>query len=45
MLALVATSSWALDTMVWLPEKNVLFAGDIVYVDRLLAIIAVSNTQ
>ena len=33
------------DTMVWLPEKNVLFAGDIVYVDRLLAIIPVSNTQ
>jgi glyoxylase-like metal-dependent hydrolase (beta-lactamase superfamily II) len=33
------------DIMVWLPEKNVLFAGDIVYVDRLLAIIPVSNTQ
>ena len=33
------------DTMVWLPERNVLFAGDIVYVDRLLAIIPVSNTQ
>jgi glyoxylase-like metal-dependent hydrolase (beta-lactamase superfamily II) len=33
------------DIMVWLPEKNVLFAGDIVYVDRLLAVIPVSNTQ
>jgi glyoxylase-like metal-dependent hydrolase (beta-lactamase superfamily II) len=33
------------DTMVWLPEKNVLFAGDIVYVDRLLAILPVSSTQ
>ncbi len=31
--------------MVWLPEKNVLFAGDIVYVDRLLAILPVSNTH
>jgi glyoxylase-like metal-dependent hydrolase (beta-lactamase superfamily II) len=33
------------DMMVWLPEKNVLFAGDIVFVDRLLAVIPVSNTQ
>jgi glyoxylase-like metal-dependent hydrolase (beta-lactamase superfamily II) len=32
------------DTMVWLPQKNVLFAGDVVYVDRLLGVIAVSNT-
>ena len=31
--------------MVWLPGKNVLFSGDIVYVDRLLAIIPVTNTQ
>jgi len=33
------------DIVVWLPEKSVLFSGDIVYVDRLLAIIPVSNTQ
>jgi len=33
------------DTMVWLPEKNVLFTGDIVYVDRLLAILPVSSTR
>jgi glyoxylase-like metal-dependent hydrolase (beta-lactamase superfamily II) len=33
------------DTMVWLPEKSILYAGDIVYVDRLLAIIPVSNTR
>jgi glyoxylase-like metal-dependent hydrolase (beta-lactamase superfamily II) len=33
------------DTMVWLPQKNVLFAGDVVYVDRLLGVIAVSNTR
>ena len=33
------------DTMVWLPQKNVLFAGDVVYVDRLLGVIPVSNTR
>ena len=33
------------DIMIWLPQKNVLFAGDIVYVDRLLAVIAVSNSK
>ena len=33
------------DTIVWLPQKNVLFAGDIVYVDRLAAIIPVSSTR
>ena len=33
------------DMIVWLPSSNVLFAGDIVYVDRLPAIIGVSNTR
>jgi glyoxylase-like metal-dependent hydrolase (beta-lactamase superfamily II) len=33
------------DVMVWLPQKNVLFAGDVVYVDRLLGVIPVSNTR
>lgn len=33
------------DMMVWLPQAKLLFAGDIVYVDRLLAVIPVSNTQ
>jgi glyoxylase-like metal-dependent hydrolase (beta-lactamase superfamily II) len=32
------------DIMVWLPDSGVLFAGDIVYVDRLLAVIPVSHT-
>jgi glyoxylase-like metal-dependent hydrolase (beta-lactamase superfamily II) len=33
------------DTMVWLPGKSVLFTGDVVYVDRMLGVLAVSNTQ
>jgi glyoxylase-like metal-dependent hydrolase (beta-lactamase superfamily II) len=33
------------DMMVWLPQKNVLFTGDVVYVDRLLGVIPVSNTR
>ena len=33
------------DTMVWLPQSRTLFAGDIVYVDRLLAVIGVSSTR
>ena len=33
------------DTMVWLPQKNVLFAGDVVYVDRMLGVLPVSNTK
>jgi glyoxylase-like metal-dependent hydrolase (beta-lactamase superfamily II) len=33
------------DMMVWLPDSQVLFTGDIVYVDRLLGVIPVSNTQ
>ena len=31
--------------MVWLPQKNVLFTGDVVYVNRLLGVIPVSNTR
>ena len=31
--------------MVWLPQKNVLFSGDVVYVERLLGVIAVSKTR
>ncbi len=33
------------DTMVWLPQTKVLFSGDVVYVDRLLGVIPVSNTK
>ena len=33
------------DMMVWLPQKNVLFTGDVVYVNRLLGVIPVSNTR
>jgi glyoxylase-like metal-dependent hydrolase (beta-lactamase superfamily II) len=33
------------DTLVWLPQKNVLFAGDVVYVDRLLGVLPVSHTK
>jgi glyoxylase-like metal-dependent hydrolase (beta-lactamase superfamily II) len=33
------------DTMVWLPQKNVLFTGDVVYVDRMLGVLPVSHTQ
>jgi glyoxylase-like metal-dependent hydrolase (beta-lactamase superfamily II) len=33
------------DTLVWLPQQNVLFAGDVVYVDRLLGVLPVSNTR
>jgi len=33
------------DMMVWLPDSRVLFAGDIVYVDRLLAVLPVSSTR
>lgn len=33
------------DMMVWLPQHNVLFTGDVVYVERLLAVIPVSNTR
>jgi glyoxylase-like metal-dependent hydrolase (beta-lactamase superfamily II) len=33
------------DTMVWLPQRNVLFTGDVVYVDRMLGVIPASNTK
>ena len=33
------------DTMVWLPQQRVLFTGDIVYVDRLLAVLPISSTR
>jgi glyoxylase-like metal-dependent hydrolase (beta-lactamase superfamily II) len=33
------------DTMVWLPARGVLFTGDVVYVERLLGVIPVSNTR
>jgi glyoxylase-like metal-dependent hydrolase (beta-lactamase superfamily II) len=33
------------DMLVWLPGSGVLFTGDIVYVDRLLAVIPVSDTK
>lgn len=33
------------DIMVWLPQAQVVFAGDIVYVDRLLAVLPVSSTR
>ena len=33
------------DILVWLPAKNLLFSGDIVYVGRLLSVNAVSNTK
>ena len=33
------------DMMVWLPQKKLLFTGDVVYVDRMLGVIPVSNTK
>ena len=33
------------DMAVWLPQAQVAFAGDIVYVDRLLAVLPVSSTK
>jgi len=33
------------DSVVWLPQSRVLFSGDLVYVDRLLGVIPVSNTK
>lgn len=33
------------DTLVWLPEQRVVFAGDVVYVGRLLGILPSSNSQ
>jgi glyoxylase-like metal-dependent hydrolase (beta-lactamase superfamily II) len=33
------------DMLVWLPQKSVLFAGDVVYVDRVLGLHPVSSTK
>ncbi len=33
------------DMLLWLPQKDVLFGGDIVYVDRMLGVLPVSNTR
>lgn len=33
------------EMMVWLPDSKVLFAGDVVYVDRMLSVLPVSNTR
>lgn len=33
------------DTMVWLPQKDVLFTGDVVYVNRMLGVSPVSQTR
>ncbi|MDP2005495.1 MAG: MBL fold metallo-hydrolase [Rubrivivax sp.] len=33
------------DMMVWLPQRGVLFTGDVVYVERLLGVLPVSHTQ
>ena len=33
------------DTLVWLPQQKVLFSGDVVYVDRMLGVLPVSNTK
>jgi len=33
------------DSVVWLPKQNVLFAGDLVYVDRLLGVLPFSNSR
>lgn len=33
------------DSVVWLPQQNVLFAGDLVYVDRLLGVLPFSRTR
>jgi glyoxylase-like metal-dependent hydrolase (beta-lactamase superfamily II) len=33
------------DLLVWLPQQQVLFSGDVVYVDRLLGVLPFSNTR
>lgn len=33
------------EMLVWLPQQRVLFSGDVVYVDRLLGVLPVSNTR
>jgi glyoxylase-like metal-dependent hydrolase (beta-lactamase superfamily II) len=33
------------DSVVWLPQSRVLFSGDLIFVDRLLGVLPVSNTK
>lgn len=33
------------DSIVWLPQKNTLFAGDVVYVNRMLGVFPMSSTR
>jgi glyoxylase-like metal-dependent hydrolase (beta-lactamase superfamily II) len=33
------------DMLVWLPQKNLMFSGDVVYVERTLGLIEVSNSK
>jgi len=33
------------DSIVWLPQQRLAFSGDLVYVDRLLGVLPVSNTR
>jgi len=33
------------DMLIWLPQKQLLFSGDVVYVDRMLGVIPVSQTK
>lgn len=33
------------DSVVWLPKQKVLFAGDLIYVDRLLGVLPFSNSR
>lgn len=33
------------DMLVWLPERGVLFSGDVVYVDRMLGVLPMSQTR
>lgn len=33
------------DMLVWLPQRSVLFTGDVVYVDRMVGVIPVSHTK
>ncbi|WP_455207748.1 MBL fold metallo-hydrolase [Kaarinaea lacus] len=33
------------DSFVWLPQKSVIFSGDVVYLDRLLSVMSFSNSK
>lgn len=33
------------DSVVWLPQSRILFSGDLVFVDRMLGVLPVSNTR